>query len=267
MNGRTQARRWNELSALDDCFLLTDAVLEITTTVDHKLLAITAVDIGQRLFGAAAAGYFLFDGSGTFPQLVHAKGAAAGFVDEYEHSLRRVDPVLRLVRRSGRAASARCAITPGDWGNAAIAGHLKRWGYGDSMQGPLHCGGRIAGTLNVVRQRDDYPFGVSDLAAFERVCRALSNALDIAMRLTSAASDYTLTNPGGHLMTLEGRARDVGWLVLDGATNKAIARQLGISELTAKEHVERLRARFGAANRTQLAACLAQHLVRPAKSG
>jgi DNA-binding CsgD family transcriptional regulator len=55
--------------------------------------------------------------------------------------------------------------------------------------------------------------------------------------------------------------------VLDGATNKAIARQLGISELTAKEHVERLRARFGAINRTQLAALLAQHLIRPAESG
>jgi DNA-binding CsgD family transcriptional regulator len=68
-------------------------------------------------------------------------------------------------------------------------------------------------------------------------------------------------------MKLEGRARDVGWLVLDGATNKVIARQLGISEPTAKEHVERLRARFGAVNRTQLAACLAQHLVRPAESG
>ena len=267
MDGRTRARRWDELSALDDCFVLADAVLEITTAVDHELLAITAVDIGQRLFGAAAAGLFLFDGSGMFPQVIHAKGAAAGFVEEYEHGLRRVDPVLRLVRRSGRAASARCVIAPGDWSEAAIAGHLKRWGYGDSMQGPLHCGGRIVGTLNVVGQRDDGPFGVGDLAVFERVCRALSHALDIDLRHASAASDYTLANPDGHLMKLEGRARDVGWLVLDGATNKAIARQLGISELTAKEHVERLRARFGAVNRTQLAACLAQRLVRPAKIG
>jgi DNA-binding CsgD family transcriptional regulator len=135
------------------------------------------------------------------------------------------------------------------------------------MQGPLHCGGRIVGTLNVVRHRDDRPFGVRDLAALERVCRALSHALNIEVRLASAASDDTLANPGGQLMKLEGRARDVGWLVLDGATNKAIARQLGISELTAKEHVERLRARFGAVNRTQLAACLAQHLIRPAESG
>jgi DNA-binding CsgD family transcriptional regulator len=267
MKGRTRARRWDDLSAPDRGFELADAVLQITTGVDRELLAVTAVDLGQRLFGAAAAGFFLFDEGGTLPQVVHAKGAASGFLEEYEHGLRRVDPVLRLVRRSGRAASARCAIAPGDWGKAAIAGHLKRWGFGDSMQGPLHCGGRIAGTLNMVRHRDDRPFGVGDLAAFERVCRALSNALDIELRLASAASDYTLANPGGELMNLEGRARDVGWLVLDGATNKAIARQLGISELTAKEHVERLRARFGAINRTQLAALLAQHLIRPAESG
>lgn len=252
---------------LDRDFVLADAVLEITTAVDRELLAVTAVDMGLRLFGAAAAGFFRFDGSGMFPQVVHAKGAAAGFVEEYEHGLRRVDPVLGLVRRSGRAATARCAIAPGDWGKAAIAGHLKRWGFGDSMQGPLHCGGRIAGTLNVVRHGDDRPFGVGDLAVFERVCRALSHALDIDVRLASAAADDARANPGGHLMKLEGRARDVGRLVLDGATNKVIARRLGISELTAKEHVERLRARFGAANRTQLAACLAQLLIRPAESG
>ena len=267
MKGRTRVRRWDELCALDRGFELADAVLEITTVVDRGLLAITAVDLGQRLFGAAAAGFFLFDGSGTFPQVVHAKGAAAGFLEEYEHGLRRVDPVLRLVRRSGRAASARCAIAPGDWGKAAIAGHLKRWGFGDSMQGPLHCDGRIVGTLNVVRHRDDRPFGVGDVAAFERVCRALSHALNVDVRLASTALDCTLANPGGPLMELEGRARDVGWLVLDGATNKVIARQLGISEPTAKEHVERLRARFGAVNRTQLAACLAQHLVARPKAG
>lgn len=267
MGGCTRARRWDDLSALDPDFVLADAVLEITTAVDRELLAATAVDLGRRLFGAAAAGFFLFDGGGTCPQVVHAKGAAAGFVEEYEHGLRRVDPVLRLVRRSGRAASARCAIAPVDWGTAAIAGHLKRWGFGDSMQGPLHGGGRLVGTLNAVRHRDDRPFGVGDLAAFERVCRALSHALDVGVRLASAASDCALANPGGPLMRLEGRARDVGWLVLDGATNKVIARQLGISEPTAKEHVERLRARFGAVNRTQLAACLAQHLVRPAERG
>lgn len=267
MEGSTRVYGWDRLSTSDRDFLLADAVLEIMSTVDRELLAVTTVDLGQRLFGAAAAGFFLFDGGDTFPHVVHAKGAADGFVEEYEHGLRREDPVLRLVLKIGRAASARCAIAPSDWGKAAIAGHLKRWGFGDSMQGPLQFGGRIVGTVNVVRHRDDQPFGVGDHAALDRVCRALSHALAVGARLAQMASDSALTSPGSHLIKLEGRAREVGWLVLDGATNKVIARQLGISELTAKEHVERLRARLGAINRTQLAAYLARHLIRPTEIG
>jgi DNA-binding CsgD family transcriptional regulator len=263
----TGGHGWDRLSASDRDFVLVDAVLQIMTTVDRELLAVTTMDLGQRLFGAAASGFFLFDGDGTFPHVVQAKDAAAGFVEEYEHGLRREDPVLRLVLKSGRAASARCAIAPDDWSKAAIAGHLKRWGFGDSMQGPLHFDGRIIGTVNVVRHRDDRPFGNGDLAALDRVCRALSHALAVNTRRASVASDGALTRPGSHFMKLEGRAKEVGWLVLDGATNKVIARQLGISELTAKEHVERLRARLGAINRTQLAAYLARHLVRPTDIG
>lgn len=267
IDGYTPVHVRDRLSASDRDFVLADAVLEIMTTVGRELLAVTTVELGQRLFGAAASGFFLFDSGGTFPHVVHAKGAAAGFVEEYEHGLRLEDPVLQHVLKIGRAVSARCAIAPDDWGKAAIAGHLKRWGFGDSMQGPLHYGGRIVGTVNVVRHRDDQPFGFSDLAALDRVCLALSHALAVDARLAPGTSDSSLISRGSHLMKLEGRAREVGWLVLDGATNKVIARQLGISELTAKEHVERLRARLGAINRTQLAAYLARHLVDSTKIG
>jgi DNA-binding NarL/FixJ family response regulator len=55
--------------------------------------------------------------------------------------------------------------------------------------------------------------------------------------------------PGGEALTP--REREVLRLVADGLPNKAIARELGISEHTAKFHVGSLLAKLGAASRTE----------------
>jgi DNA-binding NarL/FixJ family response regulator len=52
------------------------------------------------------------------------------------------------------------------------------------------------------------------------------------------------------------RSADVAIRVCRGRTNKEIAREMGISDQTVKEHVANLCRRFGAHNRTELAACL-----------
>lgn len=248
-------------------YRLAESILSMGAGGDRLALAARALDAGRRLFGAAAAGLFLFDRAGGASQVVPASGASAGFVDEYERGLRQIDPVLRCVCHVGRSSSARRSIAASDWDRAAIADHLGRWGFGDSMQGPLCRGGRIIGTLNLVRSRSDAPFASDDLAALDLLCRALSNAFEAEERLVAAVSLAACAAPKSSVVRLEGRARDVGLLLIDGATNKVMARRLGISELTAKEHVERLRARFGAANRTQLAARLASLLASTTESG
>ena len=52
------------------------------------------------------------------------------------------------------------------------------------------------------------------------------------------------------------RSADVAIRVCRGRTNKEIAREMGISDQTVKEHVTNLCRRFGVHNRTELAACL-----------
>ncbi|MGY0574568.1 response regulator transcription factor [Bradyrhizobium sp. RDM12] len=52
------------------------------------------------------------------------------------------------------------------------------------------------------------------------------------------------------------RSADVAIRVCRGQTNKEIAREMGISDQTVKEHVANLCRRFGVHNRTELAACL-----------
>jgi DNA-binding CsgD family transcriptional regulator len=59
-------------------------------------------------------------------------------------------------------------------------------------------------------------------------------------------------------VTLSARERDVLRLVANGARNRAIATQLGISDNTVKFHVSNLLRKAGAANRSELAAIVAR---------
>src|SRR5207237_9729044 len=64
------------------------------------------------------------------------------------------------------------------------------------------------------------------------------------------------------------RQRDIVRAIAAGLTNKEIARRAGVSEGTVKKHIERLRARTGAANKAALVALLAQAVgpARPRRS-
>jgi DNA-binding NarL/FixJ family response regulator len=105
----------------------------------------------------------------------------------------------------------------------------------------------------------------------EMLCRAASLALANirkAGRTTfpggengSPASEHSsaimLRNPATLSMAaLPRRSADVAIRVCRGQTNKEIAREMGISDQTVKEHVANLCKRFGTHNRTGLVACL-----------
>jgi two-component system, NarL family, nitrate/nitrite response regulator NarL len=57
---------------------------------------------------------------------------------------------------------------------------------------------------------------------------------------------------------LSARERDVARLLVEGVSNKEIARTLGIEVVTAKRHVGNILRKLGARNRTQAARCLAK---------
>lgn len=70
---------------------------------------------------------------------------------------------------------------------------------------------------------------------------------------TSAAAAPLLVGNGNPIERLTPRQLQVLRCVIDGQTNKEIARQLGVNETTVKSHVQGLMRKLGAANRTQAA--------------
>jgi DNA-binding CsgD family transcriptional regulator len=97
---------------------------------------------------------------------------------------------------------------------------------------------------------------VDDAAMAERVARLLSKVEGIRVADGFERPDLAivrLPTSETHL-SLTPREKDVLLLLAEGASNKAIARQLGISVHTAKFHVSSLLEKFDATGRTDAVA-------------
>lgn len=90
-----------------------------------------------------------------------------------------------------------------------------------------------------------------DMAAALRVAMAGAAALDprIAFRL---ARDLETEPAGQEAPRLSGREQDVLCLLAEGRSNRAIARQLGLSEATVKGHVSHLLDKLHASSRLEV---------------
>ena len=90
----------------------------------------------------------------------------------------------------------------------------------------------------------------TDMAAALRTTVTGTPALDprIAFQL---ARDLTSQPAPAHAPHLTGREQEVLRLLAEGRSNRAIARQLGLSEATIKGHVSRLLDKLGASSRLE----------------
>jgi two-component system, NarL family, nitrate/nitrite response regulator NarL len=91
-----------------------------------------------------------------------------------------------------------------------------------------------------------------DAAALTAAVRAAASGLIVLDPTVAGATGvhtHARTSEGAE--TLTAREREVLLLVAEGLPNKAIARELGISEHTAKFHVGSLLGKLGAASRTE----------------
>jgi DNA-binding NarL/FixJ family response regulator len=75
----------------------------------------------------------------------------------------------------------------------------------------------------------------------------------------------TLRAPRPAADSLTSRERDVLTLIADGATNRQIARQLGVTERTARTHVSNILGKLGLTSRTQAALWAVREGVAPAR--
>jgi DNA-binding NarL/FixJ family response regulator len=83
---------------------------------------------------------------------------------------------------------------------------------------------------------------------------AVAKALTAALRAPKAAGD-----------NLTPRERDVVALIARGGTNRQIARQLGVTERTARTHVSNILGKLGLASRTQAAMRAVKHGLAPSE--
>jgi DNA-binding NarL/FixJ family response regulator len=90
-----------------------------------------------------------------------------------------------------------------------------------------------------------------DGPALAAAVRAVAQGLTVITPGLIAADDHALNPPGIASDLLTPREREVLTLIADGLPNKAIARELGISEHTAKFHVGSVLGKLGAASRAE----------------
>lgn len=83
---------------------------------------------------------------------------------------------------------------------------------------------------------------------------AAAKALTAVLRAPKSAADQ-----------LTPRERDVVILIAEGGTNRQIARQLGVTERTARTHVSNILCKLGLASRTQAAMWAVHHGLVPAQ--
>jgi two-component system, NarL family, nitrate/nitrite response regulator NarL len=94
--------------------------------------------------------------------------------------------------------------------------------------------------------------GDVDAAALAAAVRATATGLIVLdPSVAGATGVHAHARTGENAETLTAREREVLLLVAEGLPNKAIARDLGISEHTAKFHVGSLLGKLGAASRTE----------------
>ena len=221
-----------------------------------------------ELTGSSTVGLYLFESDG--PELVYSSDVDDGLLETYRSGFWKSDPVLDCIMTRCRAADGATLLGPQFWPHSPSFEILHQSGLAYNMGGPLLCENKIVGVLFTATRNDDAPYTPLLRQRMDILCRAGSLALTNMMNagmLEDSRDPITLrpvAAPASAALAtqLPPRSAIVAESVCRGQTNKEIARQMGISDQTVKEHVANLCKRFGVQNRTELAACLANVSLR-----
>jgi DNA-binding CsgD family transcriptional regulator len=224
--------------------------------------------IGQVTGSPTVGLYWL---NGEVPQLFFGANIPDGLNDDYRTGLGKSDPFVDSILCTGRVVDGRSLIGPYHWPRSTSYDFLRTWGFSYNMCGPLRLEDRIVGVFYTGTPDWNTPYTSDDRERMELLCRAgsvaLTNLAKAGVVDGKAGPRPVGPQPTGHDLParpattslyeqLPPRAADVARLVCRGRSNKEIARDMGISDETVKDHVASLCRRFGALNRTELAARL-----------
>lgn len=248
---------------------LADRLMSIAESRSVRGLGIACCSAIGDLTGSPTVGLYLLEGAE--PELVYSRYVAEGMLDDYKAGFWKRDPVLDCILTSGRVVDGASLHGSGHWRRSPSFEMLREWGFNYNMGGPLWCGHKIIGILFTATADAEAPYTSLSRQGMGMLCRAGSLALtnmmnsgelehsrDVIMLPARAVSP----SPAALSMRLPPRSADVAIRICRGQTNKEIAHEMGISDQTVKEHVANLCRRFGARNRTELAACLLRESSR-----
>ena len=242
---------------------LADRLMSVAESRSVRGLGVACCSAIGELTGSPTVGLYLLEGAE--PELVYSRHVEEGFLDHYRSGFWKCDPVLDCILTAGRTADGASLLGPHHWWRSASFELLREWGFSYNMGGPLWCENRIIGVLFTATPDATAPYTPTLRQVWDMLCRASSLALTNMMnagQLDEAAGAPIMVRtlpaamPAAMLSRLPPRSADVAIRVCRGRTNKEIAREMGISDQTVKEHVANLCRRFGVHNRTELAACL-----------
>jgi DNA-binding CsgD family transcriptional regulator len=243
---------------------LADRLMSIAESRSVRALGVACCSAIGELTGSPTVGLYLLEG--VEPDLVYSRHVEEGFLDNYKAGFWKCDPVLDCILTAGRTVDGASLLGPYHWRRSASCELLREWGFSYNMGGPLWCENKIVGVLFTATPDAAAPYTPLLRQRMDMLCRAgslaLTNMMNSGQIDDDAGSPILLRTPpvvltaSTMLSRLPPRSADVAVRVCRGQTNKEIAREMGISDQTVKEHVANLCRRFGAHNRTELAACL-----------
>ena len=210
--------------------------------------------------------------TGSVPKLFISSPVADGFLADYRTGLGKSDPFVDSILDDGQVVDGLSLIGARRWRQSIVYDLLRTWGFGHDMCGPLRVDNKVVGVFYTGLPYWRGPYTVEDRQRMEVLCRASSLALTHMIEagaIDDRAGPQMLSCPASAALVataagaqLPPRAAEVARLLCRGRSNKEIARYMGISDQTVKDHVASLCRRFGALNRTELAVRLQNALAR-----
>ena len=246
-----------------------DCVMSVAESTSLRAFGGACQRAIHGLTGSSTIGVYML--KSCEPQLLYSRNVPDGFLADYRNGMAKCDPLIERVLEDGQVVDGASLYGPHGWPRSIAFDLLHSWGFSWNMCGPLRCEDRIVGIVYTATPHARAPYTSAMRQRMGVLCRAASVALTNMQR--AGELDRPDAGIGGsHLPVIRGtsclqhllppRSAEVAFRVCRGQTNKEIARDMGISDQTVKEHVANLCRRFGAHNRTELVTCLLNGLSR-----
>lgn len=234
---------------------LPDHILAVAGSQTYEQLGTSCHAAARDILGFGTLGLYL---AGDAPCLLLSRNAPRGFLREYAQDIAHRDPLIEAAKEKKQAIPGELLSGSRDPDARSVQDLLARWKFNTNACGPIFVDSKLVGLLytagsNVTgcpRRRAE---------KLDYICQSAAIALQMILKdpfLTRQTTPRTQTSRAVGFDGLSPRLKGVALLVMQGRTNKEIARHLDISHHTVKEYISILCSRFSVKNRTGLAVAL-----------